>query len=168
MKLELNAQDLRNLAEQGLLNEVIMKCTVGGLAEQGVGVTVTPVEPAPVEAVKEEPKEEKPKKKRTSKKKEEPTVAEASQEVAETTAPSPVGLETAVTPNSVPEPVPNEMPEPVAESLNIEQLAQKAIAQMDAGRGSDLQALLQEFGVSSLPELQPEQYVAFYEALEER
>lgn len=152
----LDAKDLRILAEQGLLTEVIMKCTVGGSAE---------VKPA--EAVKDGLPDEKPKKKRASKKKAEEAVAEASQEVAEATAPSPVGLETAVEEPSVSEPVSDEVSEPAVAQFNIEQLAQKAIGLMDAGRGAELQALLQQFGVASLPELAPENYAAFYNAMEE-
>ena len=161
----LDAKDLRILAEQGLLTEVIMKCTVGGIAEQGGTVEVKPAE-----AVKDGLPDEKPsKKKRASKKKTEEAVAEASQEVAETTAPSPVGLETAVEAPSVSEPVSDEVSEPAVavEEFNIEMLAQKAIAVMDAGGQDALQALLKKFGVASLPELAPENYAAFYNELEE-
>lgn len=153
----LDARDLRALAEEGLLTEVIMKCTVGGIAEQGGTVVVKPTE-----------EEKPPKKKRATKKKaEEPaTVAEASQEVAEATAPSPVQVEVEETPTAVAPEVEVAPVEPQVE-FNIEMLAQKAIGLMDAGKGEALQNLLRQFGVASLPELAPESYGEFYSAMEE-
>ena len=153
MELKLHTEDLKVLASQGLLNDIIMKCTVPSEKSKHDEVT-----------------EEKPKKKRATRKKTEEAVAEASQEVAEMTAPSPIKEETAVeeTPTIADN---SEMEtttvEPPNIEFNIEQLAQKAISLMDAGRGTDLQALLQQFGVASLPELAPENYSAFYSAMEE-
>lgn len=46
-------------------------------------------------------------------------------------------------------------------SYNMDDLTRAAMTLMDAGKQSDLQALLASFGVESLPQLPPEQYGAF-------
>lgn len=65
------------------------------------------------------------------------------------------------------EPKPKEEVKPEEPKFSLEQVAQKAIGLMDSGKGEALQGLLQKFGVSCLPELQPECYAEFYAALEE-
>lgn len=52
-----------------------------------------------------------------------------------------------------------------APSYTVDDLAKAAMTLMDSGRQSDLITLLQNFGLASLPELQPEQYGAFATAL---
>lgn len=59
-----------------------------------------------------------------------------------------------------PAPVPTSAP-----SYTADDLAKAAISLMDAGRQNDLITLLQQFGVSSVPNLQPAQYGAFATAL---
>lgn len=46
-------------------------------------------------------------------------------------------------------------------SYSMDDLTRAAMTLMDAGKQSDLQALLASFGVESLPQLPPEQYGAF-------
>ncbi len=62
-------------------------------------------------------------------------------------------------------PVPAQQAQPAvpttAPAYTQEDLAGAAMALMDAGRQPELQALLQSFGVDSLPALVPEQYGAF-------
>lgn len=50
-------------------------------------------------------------------------------------------------------------------SYTADDLAKAAISLMDAGRQNDLIALLQQFGVTSVPNLQPAQYGAFATAI---
>lgn len=50
-------------------------------------------------------------------------------------------------------------------SYTQDDLARAAMTLMDAGRQSDLQALLAQFGVATLPNLAPEHYGAFATAL---
>lgn len=50
-------------------------------------------------------------------------------------------------------------------SYTADDLAKAAISLMDAGRQNELIALLQQFGVTSVPNLQPAQYGAFATAI---
>ena len=50
-------------------------------------------------------------------------------------------------------------------SYTPDDLARAAMSLMDSGRQADLLGLLQQFGVTSLPELKPEQYGPFATAL---
>lgn len=59
-----------------------------------------------------------------------------------------------------PVPVPTSTP-----SYTGDDLAKAAISLMDAGRQNELIVLLQQFGVTSVPNLQPAQYGAFATAL---
>lgn len=76
------------------------------------------------------------------------------------TAPAPV--------QSAPAPV---QPAPVTavpttpSSYTLDDLARAAMTLMDAGRQNELQGLLRQFGVDSLPALPPQQYGAFATAL---
>ena len=141
MKLILDNRDFKILAEMGILNDVITAWLSN--KDDAVGAEV------------EEPKEEPKAKKKNSKKqeaeqpKEEPKVNEPKEE-----------------PKSEAE-QPKEEVKPEKPKFSLEQVAQKAIGLMDAGKGEALQGLLQKFGVSCLPELQPECYAEFYAALEE-
>ena len=80
--------------------------------------------------------------------------------------PSPAVQETpAVTPVSTAVPA---MPEPVATTApayTLDDLARAAIPLMDAGKQAELVALLERFGVATMPELKPEQYGPFATAL---
>lgn len=52
-----------------------------------------------------------------------------------------------------------------AHTYTPDELAKAAMQLMDSGRQNDLLALLQQFGTSSIPSLQPSQYGAFATAL---
>lgn len=52
-------------------------------------------------------------------------------------------------------------------SYTLDDLARAGMALMDSGRQNDLQQLLVKFNVSSLPELEPEQYGSFATMLRE-
>ena len=52
-------------------------------------------------------------------------------------------------------------------SYTLDDLARAGMALMDSGRQNDLQQLLVRFNVSSLPELEPEQYGSFATMLRE-
>ena len=80
-------------------------------------------------------------------------VATASVQPAAPTAP--------VQPQAIPSaPVPT-----TSVSYTPDDLAKAAMSLMDSGRQADLLGLLQQFGVTSLPELKPEQYGPFATAL---
>lgn len=63
-----------------------------------------------------------------------------------------------------PAPVPPAVPAS-APSYTPDDLARAAMTLMDSGRQQELIGLLQNFGVSSLPDLRPDQYGAFATAL---
>lgn len=76
----------------------------------------------------------------------------------------------AVAPASTPSPSPSQAPvqtavPTTAQSYSADDLARAAMTLMDAGRMNDLQALLAQFGVNSLPELPESQRGAFATAL---
>ena len=78
----------------------------------------------------------------------------------------------AVAPASTPSPLPSQGQAPVqtavpttAQSYSADDLARAAMTLMDAGRMNDLQALLAQFGINSLPELPESQRGAFATAL---
>lgn len=76
----------------------------------------------------------------------------------------------AVAPASTPSPSPSQAPvqtavPTTAQSYSADDLARAAMTLMDAGRMNDLQALLAQFGVKSLPELPESQRGAFATAL---
>lgn len=74
----------------------------------------------------------------------------------------------AVTPASTPSPsqAPVQTAVPTtAQSYSADDLARAAMTLMDAGRMNDLQALLAQFGITSLPELPESQRGAFATAL---
>lgn len=72
-------------------------------------------------------------------------------------------------PASAPTPADASTPLPTAPApeYSADDLARAAISVMDQGRMADLQQLLQKFGVSALPQLQPEQRSAFATGLRE-
>ena len=69
-----------------------------------------------------------------------------------------------VAPGIPPAPVPPAVPAS-APSYTPDDLARAAMTLMDSGRQQELIGLLQNFGVSSLPDLRPDQYGAFATAL---
>lgn len=69
---------------------------------------------------------------------------------------------------SIPQPAPQSTPQPVQTSTvsyTSDDLARAAMTLMDKGMQAQLQQLLSQFGVQSLPELPPEQFGAFATAL---
>ena len=64
----------------------------------------------------------------------------------------------------VQQPAPTAVPT-TSVSYTPDDLAKAAMSLMDSGRQADLLGLLQQFGVTSLPELKPEQYGPFATAL---
>ena len=98
-------------------------------------------------------------------------VAAASVQPAAPTAPvqSRVIPSAPVQPQAIPSapvqhPVPTAVPT-TSVSYTPDDLAKAAMSLMDSGRQADLLGLLQQFGVTSLPELKPEQYGPFATAL---
>lgn len=91
-------------------------------------------------------------------------VSSASEQVIapETPAVSP----TAPTPEAVPvAPTPEAVPVAPAQSYSLDDLAKAGIALMDQGKQADLLTLLQQFGVTALPQIPKEQYGAVATAM---
>ena len=88
-------------------------------------------------------------------------VATASVQPAAPTAP----VQSQAIPSApVQQPAPTAVPT-TSVSYTPDDLAKAAMSLMDSGRQADLLGLLQQFGVTSLPELKPEQYGPFATAL---
>ena len=62
-------------------------------------------------------------------------------------------------------PTPEAVPVAPAQSYSLDDLAKAGIALMDQGKQADLLALLQQFGVTALPQIPPEQYGAVATAM---
>lgn len=72
----------------------------------------------------------------------------------------------APTPEAVPvAPTPEAVPVAPAQSYSLDDLAKAGIALMDQGKQADLLALLQQFGVTALPQIPKEQYGAVATAM---
>lgn len=81
--------------------------------------------------------------------------AKAEQKAEETSAPV------------MPAPAPTPAPEPVTvRAVTRQEVQAKAIAQMDAGKKDQLQALLKKYNVPALPSIPDVQLAAFYADLE--
>lgn len=98
-------------------------------------------------------------------------VQQAPQQVVQQNSPAPevVYQQTPVQTQSNPSVAPNTQQQQSIQTsqanYTIDNLANAAMALMDAGRQAELLNLLSQFGVESLPALQPEQYGAFATAL---
>ncbi len=62
-------------------------------------------------------------------------------------------------------PTPEAVPVAPAQSYSLDDLAKAGIALMDQGKQADLLALLQQFGVTALPQIPKEQYGAVATAM---
>ena len=74
-----------------------------------------------------------------------------------------------VTAEAAPAPAPVPAPEPApapTKTITKQEVQAKAIAQMDAGKQAELQALLKKYGVPALPSVPDDQLAAFYADLE--
>ena len=80
------------------------------------------------------------------------------------TAPTAAVQSQAIPSAPVQQPAPTAVPT-TSVSYTPDDLAKAAMSLMDSGRQADLLGLLQQFGVTSLPELKPEQYGPFATAL---
>lgn len=78
-------------------------------------------------------------------------------------APAPVPVQTPQA-TAVQQPVPQPVPTTTA-TYTLDDLGRAGMTLMDSGRQGDLLNLLTQFGVTTLPELQPAQYGAFATAL---
>lgn len=83
---------------------------------------------------------------------------------AHTTPVAAASVQPAASTAPVQHPVPTAVPT-TSVSYTPDDLAKAAMSLMDSGRQADLLGLLQQFGVTSLPELKPEQYGPFATAL---
>lgn len=90
-----------------------------------------------------------------------PVVAPISSTSEQVIAPGPEAVP-AVSPAT---PTPEAVPVAPAQSYSLDDLAKAGIALMDQGKQADLLALLQQFGVTALPQIPPEQYGAVATAM---
>ena len=63
-------------------------------------------------------------------------------------------------------PAPTPAPAPAAKKITMELITEKAISLMDAGRQTDLQALVSRYGVVGIPTLPEDKWEEFYHQLE--
>ena len=73
--------------------------------------------------------------------------------------------ETAAKPQE-PVPAPTPAPAPAAKKITMELITEKAISLMDAGRQTELQALVSKYGVVGIPMLPEDKWEEFYHQLE--